>query len=136
MFLSVVASGIAAAAEPVVTCRLLLPPTAIPHDTGHTLMMEELTVPPGRDAHRHRHDTVEFLHVLSGEGSLSIEGRPDVSLRSGTVVTIPPRSVHQQHNPGTEPLIYTATFIAAAADRTVTRYVGERDHTSGCPHRR
>ena len=122
--------------SPEITCQVLLPSTPLPHDPGHTITMIQLAIPPGHDGHRHKHDTSEFLHVLSGSGSLSVDGRPDAKLEPGEVIVIPPHVPHQEHNPGTAPLVYATTFVAAQQDHIVTVYLGERDHPSGCPHRR
>lgn len=98
-------------------------------------MVEKLTVPPGSDAHRHKHDIDEMMEVVSGSGRLSIDGKPDVVLKPGVVVEIAPGKLHQQHNDSdAEPLIYTATFIGKAGAHMLTRYTGERDRTAGCPH--
>ena len=43
---------------------------------------------------RHLHSGEEFLYVLGGSGTLSIEGKPDVVLMAGQGVRIEPGVVH------------------------------------------
>ncbi|MFS2014155.1 cupin domain-containing protein [Azospirillum sp. CT11-132] len=118
-----------------VSCTVLLPPAPVPGLPGTLRMVEKLTVPPGSDAHRHKHDIDEMMEVVSGSGRLSIDGKPDVELKPGVVVEIQPGTLHQQHNGSeTEPLVYTATFIGKAGAHMLTRYTGEKDRTAGCPH--
>lgn len=125
-----------AARQMEVSCSVILPPAPVAGLPGSLRMVEKLTVPPGADAHRHKHDDVELMEVLSGSGNLTIDGKPDVELKPGSIVELPPGTVHQQHNGSdTEPLVYTATFIGKAGSHLLTSYVGEKDRPSGCPHR-
>ena len=100
-----------------VSCTVLLPPAPVPGLPGTLRMVEKLTVPPGSDAHRHKHDIDEMMEGVSGSGRLSIDGKPDVELKPGVVVEIQPGTLHQQHNGSeTESLVYTATFIGSDGD--------------------
>ena len=118
-----------------VSCTVLLPPAPVPGLPGTLRMVEKLTVPPGSDAHRHKHDIDEMMVVVSGSGRLSVDCKPDVDLKPGVVVEIPPGTLHQQHNDSdAEPLVYTATFIGKAGAHMLTRYSGEKDRSAGCPH--
>jgi quercetin dioxygenase-like cupin family protein len=120
---------------PDIACRVLLPEAPIPGDPGHLISIQEVTVAGGHDGHRHLHDSVEYLHVISGSGTLVIEGQPDTPLAPGTVVTIPARTPHQARNASeTAPLVFIATFVETDNDHTVTAYVGEADTVHGCPH--
>lgn len=134
-----VIATVALAADPrpmEVSCTVLLPPAAVSGLPGTMRMVEKLTVPAGADAHRHKHDVVEYLTVLSGSGHLTVDGRPDVALSPGVVVEVPPDTIHQQHNASdSEPLVYTATFVGKAGAHALTAYVGEKDRPAGCPHR-
>lgn len=134
---AVAAAGAAEAREMKVACEVLLPAAPVPGDEGSYLSILRLTVPPGHDAHLHVHAAAEYMAVVAGTGSISIEGRDDLPIKAGDIVTIPPRVPHQQHNhSGSEPLVYTATFVGHVDDPLLTRYVGEPDKPSGCPHRR
>lgn len=119
-----------------VSCTVLLPPAPVAGLPGTMRMVEKLTVPAGSDGHRHKHDVVEYLTVLGGNGHLTIDGRPDVPLAPGAVVEVPPNTVHQLHNASdAETLVFTATFVGKAGSHALTAYVGEKDRLSGCPHR-
>src|SRR5690348_3148473 len=81
-----------------VSCRVVLPKEAIPGDPGYFITIEEVTIGQG-DGHRLRHDPAAYYYVVSGAGSMSVDGKPDRSLMPGTVVAIPAGIVHQAHNP-------------------------------------
>ncbi len=119
-----------------ISCRVLLPEQRIDGDRGYDISIEEVTVPANHDGFRHQHGTVEYFRVLSGTGTLSVDGRPDTPLSPGTVVVIPAHTTHQQHNDSdTQPLVFSATFIGLHQPHTVTAYQGEPDRPHGCPHR-
>lgn len=135
------ATSLPATAQPVhtpsIACRVLLPEAPIPGDPTRSVLILEITVAAGHDAHRHQHDAVEYLHVISGSGSLLVDGRPETPLGPGSVVVVPRRTPHQARNASeTLPLVYTATFVETDEDQTVTVYVGENDSLNGCPHQR
>jgi len=120
-----------------VACEVLVPAAEVPGDDGTYLTILRLTVPADDDSHMHFHAAAEYFAVVSGNGSLTIEGRSDLALSPGTHVTIPPHVNHQIHNlSATEPMVYTATIVGRAEDPLLTRYVGEPDKPSGCPHLR
>lgn len=131
------ASSAAEARGMHVACEVLVPAAEVPGDDGTYLTILRLTVPAGDDSHMHFHAAAEYFAVVSGSGSLTIEGRDDMALSPGNHVTIPPHVNHQIHNhSATEPMVYTATIVGRAEDPLLTRYVGEPDKPSGCPHRR
>ncbi len=134
---AVAASSAAEARGMHVACEVLVPAAEVPGDDGTYLTILRLTVPADQDSHRHFHAAAEYFAVVSGSGSLTIEGRSDLALSPGTRVTIPPHTNHQIHNhSATEPMAYTATIVGRAEDPLLTRYVGEPDKPSGCPHLR
>lgn len=61
---------------------------------GHHLVMGDLVATPGMVIPRHRHSGEEFLYVIGGSGTVSIEGQPDVVLKAGQGVRIAPGAVH------------------------------------------
>lgn len=130
-------AALAAESRPMaVSCSVLLPPAPVAGLPGTMRLVEKLTVPAGSNGHRHKHDVVEVLTVLSGSGHLTVDGRPEMALAPGTVTEVPPHLVHQLHNASdAEPLIFTATFIGKAGAHILTSYVGEKDQPAGCPHR-
>ena len=120
-----------------IACRVLLPEAEIPDNHGHSILILEVTVAPSHSGHRHQHDSVEYLHVLRGSGTLSIDGMADTALTPGKIVTIPPKTPHKAVNGGTaDPLVFSATFIEPEHAHAVTTYVGEPDNEHGCPHQR
>lgn len=131
-----VLAGDAVAGQPMhVACEVLLPAAPVPGDEGSYLTILRVSVPAGHDGHRHMHAAAEYLAVVSGTGSVTVDGRGDLQLAPGAIVTIAPKVQHQIHNDsGTEPLVFTATIVGHVADPLLTRYVGEPDKLSGCPH--
>jgi quercetin dioxygenase-like cupin family protein len=133
----VASPAVSAGSQPMaVSCTVLLPPSAVPGLPGSLRMIEKLVIPPGHDGHRHVHDVVEYLTIISGTGSLSVDRQPDQPLAPGTVSEIPPRTQHQLRNASdSEPLVFTATFIGKGGKHALTTYRGEKDVPAGCPHR-
>jgi quercetin dioxygenase-like cupin family protein len=122
--------------DPHISCRLLLPSTEIPDNPGHLVSIREITVFAGNDGHRHWHGAIEYVTVVSGEGSISIDGQPDVPLTPGTVVTVPWHARHQLHNhSATNALIFFTTFLETSGEHEITTYIGEPDTVNGCPPR-
>ena len=120
---------------PEIACRVLLAPQPIPTDPGYRISIEEITIPPGHDGHEHDHAFTEYLHVVSGNGTLSVADKPDTPLAPDTIVVIPIKVPHQAHNASdTAPLIFTATFIENVKQHVVTEYIGEPNKPHGCPH--
>ncbi len=60
----------------------------------HHLVMGDLVATPGMVIPRHRHSGEEFLYVIGGSGTLSVEGQPEVALSAGQGVRIAPGVVH------------------------------------------
>jgi len=68
------------------------------------------TILPGKSNPLHFHPNCEeILHVLSGQGTHSIEGRT-VSLKAGMTIRIPAGAKHNLVNTGTEPLKTLVSF--------------------------
>ena len=61
---------------------------------GHHLVMGDLVATPGMVIPRHTHSGEEFLYVMGGWGTLSMEGQADIPLKAGQGVRIPPGVVH------------------------------------------
>ncbi|QOR38093.1 cupin domain-containing protein [Billgrantia diversa] len=57
----------------------------------------------------HQHDPAETYHVLSGEGSIEVEGVSH-RLHAGQSVFIPPLAWHETINTGPTPLRFLFTF--------------------------
>lgn len=73
--------------------------------TGLTAVSLALAeVDPGKTlpAHYHRR-TSEVYHVLSGAGTMVLNGQPHPA-RAGDTISLPPLTVHSFINPGPEPV--------------------------------
>jgi mannose-6-phosphate isomerase-like protein (cupin superfamily) len=77
-------------------------------DRGHSLAVRyvELTgiVPP------HTHDVEETIFYIDGRG-LARVGEREVRVKLGTMVVVPPGTVHSSIKEGLEPLRYLAIFV-------------------------
>jgi len=58
------------------------------------LVMGDLVMGPGGTIPKHKHSGEEFLYVLGGEATVSRPGEPDLVLKPGQGVRIPPDTVH------------------------------------------
>jgi quercetin dioxygenase-like cupin family protein len=61
-------------------------------------------MPPGARVQLHRHSYEESYFVISGRGTMSLEGVGSIELRPDLLVYIAPGLVHGQVNDGDEPL--------------------------------
>ncbi len=77
-------------------------------EPGHQLAMRyvELTgiVTP------HTHDVEETIFYIEGRGSARV-GEKEIKVKPGTMLVIPPGSVHSSIREGFEPLRYLAIFV-------------------------
>src|SRR6266487_1474790 len=77
-------------------------------EQGHQLAMRyvELTgiVTP------HTHDVEETIFYIEGKGSARV-GEKEVKVKPGTMIVIPPGTVHSSIREGFEPLRYLAIFV-------------------------
>lgn len=77
-------------------------------EPGHELAIRyvELTgiVPP------HAHTVEETLFYIEGRGTATV-GEREVKIRPGTMIVVPPGTVHSTTREGLEPLKYLAIFI-------------------------
>jgi mannose-6-phosphate isomerase-like protein (cupin superfamily) len=72
---------------------------------------------PGKSCGRHStKDREELLVFLSGRGELLIGENDRYQVGHGKVAYIPPQTVHDISNTGTEPLIYVYCVAPAAAE--------------------
>ena len=74
---------------------------------------------------RHRHEPSEIYYVLSGEGSLSIDGR-DHPVRAGTTAFIPPNSEHGIRNTGSDRLRFFYAFAVGSFEEVEYRFTADR----------
>jgi quercetin dioxygenase-like cupin family protein len=81
-------------------------------EPGHELAIRyvELTgmVPP------HSHTVEETLFYIEGKGVAQV-GEREVKIRPGTMLVIPPGTVHSSSREGLEPIRYLAIFVGNPA---------------------
>lgn len=65
---------------------------------------------PGIDMARHRTDTIDYITIVSGEITLTLDDG-EVQLRQGDCV-IQRGGMHSWHNRGTEPCILAVTMVS------------------------
>lgn len=58
----------------------------------------------------HMHYVEETIFYIEGKGSATV-GEKEVSVRPGTMLVIPPGTVHSSIREGSEPLRYLAIFV-------------------------
>ena len=75
-------------------------------------VMVRVELPPGAAEGKHTHPAEVFFFLLEGEIVQEIEGKPTVTLKAGAVVHIPPNTVHQATNNGTETAKLAVVFVA------------------------
>jgi len=61
---------------------------------GHHMVVGDLVATPGMLIPRHSHSGEEFLYVIGGSGTVSIDGKPAVLLKAGQGLRIAPGEVH------------------------------------------
>jgi len=73
----------------------------------HGMKSGRVYLPPGTDCGRHStEDREEMLIFLSGKGRALVADQPSFEIGKGKVAYIPPNTIHNVKNTGTEPLIY------------------------------
>jgi quercetin dioxygenase-like cupin family protein len=70
-----------------------------------------VTVAPQAVVGRHTHPGVEMGYLVSGAGTLSIDGQPVRSLKAGDTWAIPEGVVHALRNTGDQPERIVATYV-------------------------
>ena len=77
-------------------------------ESGHQLSIRYIEVngivPP------HTHYTEETVFYIEGRGSARV-GEKEIVVKPGTMLVIPPGTVHSSIKEGTEPLRYLAIFV-------------------------
>ena len=86
------------------------------------MVMGVSALPAGFSSPPHAHEAEEFVLVLSGSGTLEIEGAV-VAVESGTVVVTPAGHRHATHYGGDEPLVVLWFYAPPGSE---TRWLNER----------
>jgi quercetin dioxygenase-like cupin family protein len=79
---------------------------------GHELVVGDLVMAATTVIPRHYHHGEEFLYVIGGSTVISRPGAPDVTLRPGQGLRIPPGTVHWGKT-GPEGMRAVASWVAA-----------------------
>jgi len=74
-------------------------------------------LPPGQSCGRHStEEKEEMLIFLSGRGRLLVGEKESFQVSRGKVSYIPPHTVHNVENTGTEPLVYIYCVVAISGE--------------------
>jgi len=91
---------------------------------GHLELVSEFEVLGGGEVHPHKHPTFEFYYVLSGRGTMVIEGETR-EIRQGDLVKIPPNALHSLKPTSNNASIRCLAFAVAVKDAPVINYSSE-----------
>ena len=78
---------------------------------AYASMIFTIDVVPGGIVARHTHPGIEMGYVLEGEGTLQVDGQPELMMKPGTPYKVPPATPHSGKNTGDKPLKIIATFV-------------------------
>ena len=81
---------------------------------GHTVV-----APGGRNALHAHPNCEEALYVVAGEIEHVVEGMPNLPMKAGEAILIPPRVKHQAINVGREPARLVVAFSTAERETVV-----------------
>ena len=90
--------------------RLQLQRVEYPADL-YASMIFSVEVIPGGLIPRHTHPGVEMGYVLEGEGTLLVEGQPELIMKPGVSYKVPPGLPHSGKNTGDKVLKIAATYV-------------------------
>jgi quercetin dioxygenase-like cupin family protein len=83
-------------------------------DPGHQAATYLVTVPMGGTIARHTHPGVEMGYLVSGEGTLSVQGQPDRAVKAGDSWAIPAGTPHALRTHGDAQTRAVVTFVTEA----------------------
>ena len=104
--------------EPVKRTALLK--TDLAGIEGKEGIMVMLELAAGAASGKHYHPGHEFAYVLSGSGTLEIEGKESVAFKPGAIAHLTPKQVHNAKNTGKTPLKVVAFAIYEKGQPPVT----------------
>jgi quercetin dioxygenase-like cupin family protein len=78
---------------------------------GYEVVLAEVTMAVGGREGRHTHSGTLVGHILEGELTLEVEGKPTRVMKAGDSGVIEPGIVHEGINTGSVPTKVLATFI-------------------------
>jgi quercetin dioxygenase-like cupin family protein len=87
------------------------PLQSIDFPDNYTTASFVVTIAPKAKVARHTHPGVEMGYVLSGEGTLSVDGQPDRKVKAGDSWAIPGGTPHAAVNTGSKPEKLVVTYV-------------------------
>ena len=101
--------------------RLVHPKTVGSHQLGVSICLME----PGDVVRRHRHSYEEAYFVVTGTGTMYLEGVGDIRLEPGLSVYVAPERVHGQVNDSNEPLEILCSLSPPPVEGDPPRFADE-----------
>ncbi len=80
-------------------------------DPGHSVESYLVTIAPQAFVGRHTHPGVEVGYLVSGSGTLTVDGAPERTLQPGDSWAIPAGTPHSLHNSGDQPEKLVVTYV-------------------------
>jgi quercetin dioxygenase-like cupin family protein len=80
-------------------------------DANHVVASYLVTIAPHGVVPRHTHPGVEMGYLLSGGGTVSVQGAPDRTVKPGDSWAFPAGVPHSLHNTGSKPEKLIATYV-------------------------
>jgi quercetin dioxygenase-like cupin family protein len=78
---------------------------------GREVVQVRVDIAPGEAFPRHSHPGEEIVYVIEGTFEYRVEGKPPITLETGDVLFIPPRTIHAVKNTGRSNAAELATYI-------------------------
>jgi len=78
---------------------------------GREVIQVRIDFDPGMAFGKHSHPGEEIIYVLEGVLEYQVEGKPRVTLKAGSVLFIPAKTVHAAKNIGTRNAAELATYV-------------------------
>jgi quercetin dioxygenase-like cupin family protein len=99
-------------AQPEPIERTVLLTTDLLGMEGKEAILALAEIAPGAATGKHTHPGYEFAYVLEGSGTLEIEGKPSIPIKTGAAIYQPPMQVHRGVNDSTtDPLKIFSVYI-------------------------
>ena len=93
--------------------KVTLQTLEFPGHGEHTVLVKT-SVDPRHEVAAHIHPGIEMCYVLSGAVRVKMTGAPEIKLKAGDSIAIPPRTVHAMANAGIGPLVLLSTYVVDA----------------------
>lgn len=81
---------------------------------NHTVTVKTV-VDPTHEVALHIHPGLEMAYIVSGAATVKMPDAPEVKLKAGDSIAIPPRIPHVMKNAGLGPLVILSTYVVDPA---------------------